>query len=159
LKIVYTAPESLGEFSTSAALGYYLKSKTIQIRTLPQTVFFKNSDSVSKFMTDKWIWEDLAPAEHILTFQSDSMLCSNAARSVDDFFEYDLIGAPINPDAGKGYNSGLSLRKRSTVLQILDEWDWKETKTDEDRFEDRWYLNKYVPPSPPSRGYWLTLGD
>jgi hypothetical protein len=94
-------------------------------------------------MTQAWLWEDLAPAEHILIFQSDSMLCANAARSVDDFFEFDFVGAPIRKNLGKGYNGGLSLRKRSTILKILDQWDWEKTKKQNDRFEDQWFYNRY----------------
>ncbi len=109
---------------------------------LPQTVLFTSSDSVNEFMTTKWLWEDLAPAEHILIFQSDSMLCSNAARSVDDFFAYDFVGAPIAKDLGQGYSGGLSLRKRSTILYILEKWDWMTTKKEGDRFEDQWYFNR-----------------
>jgi hypothetical protein len=95
-------------------------------------------------MTGRWLWEDLAPAEHILLFQSDTMLCANAARSVEDFFEYDMVGAPISKDLEKGYIGGLSLRKRATVLRVLDEWNWEETKTDEDHFEDQWFFNRLV---------------
>lgn len=146
--LIYTSAEGVGQFSTSSALGRYLKSGSIQIRTLPQTVLFTNSDSVNAFMTDKWFWEDLAPAENILLFQSDSMLCANAARSVDDFFDYDFVGAPIAEDLGTGYNGGLSLRKRSTTLRVLGEWNWAETGALEEkfgRFEDQWYYNAYVP--------------
>jgi hypothetical protein len=70
------------------------------------------------------------------------MLCSNAARSVDDFFEYDFVGAPIAPHLGAGMNGGLSLRKRETILRILDEFNWEENKGS--RFEDRWYFDRYV---------------
>jgi hypothetical protein len=144
--LIYTSAESTGQFSSSAALGRYLKAGAIQVRMLPQTVLFTNSDSVNEFMTTKWLWEELAPAEHILIFQSDSMLCANAARSVDDFFAYDFVGAPIAKDLGKGYSGGLSLRKRSTILYILDKWDWMETKKEGDRFEDQWYFNRYSSP-------------
>jgi len=82
----------------------------------------------------------MAPAKHLLMFQSDSMLCSNAARSVDDFFEYDFIGAPIAEHLGEGMNGGLSLRKRETMLRILDEWDWEKDKGR--GFEDRWYYDR-----------------
>jgi hypothetical protein len=142
--IIYTSAESVGQFSASAALSRYLKSGAIQVRMLPQTVLFTNSDSVNQFMTTPWLWENLAPAEHILIFQSDSMLCANAARSVDDYFDYDFVGAPIAKDLGNGYNGGLSLRKRSTILNILDRWDWERTKKEGDRFEDQWYFNRYV---------------
>lgn len=95
-------------------------------------------------MTKPWLWESLAPAEHILIFQSDSMLCANAARSVDDYFEYDFIGAPIAKHLGVGYNGGLSLRKRSSIMRILNEWDWEESQKEGDRFEDQWFFNRYA---------------
>lgn len=140
--LIYTSAESVGQFSASAALARYLRLSLIQIRILPQTVLFTDSDSVSAFLTNSWIWESLAPAEHILLFQSDSMLCGNAARSVEDYFDYDFIGAPIRGEFGKGYNGGLSLRKRSSVLRVLGTWDWEETKKDGDRFEDQWFYNR-----------------
>ena len=139
---IYTSAESVGLFSSSAALSRYLHSGVIQIRILPQTVLFTNSDSVNSFMTKPWLWESLAPAEHILIFQSDSMLCANAARSVEDFFEYDFVGAPIAPQIGSGYNGGLSLRKRSSIMRILENWNWEETQTEGDRFEDQWFYNR-----------------
>ncbi len=72
------------------------------------------------------------------------MLCANAARSVDDFFNYDFVGAPIAKHLGNGYNGGLSLRKRSTILNVLGRWDWETTKTERDRFEDQWFFNRYA---------------
>jgi hypothetical protein len=150
--LVYTSAEAVGQFSASSALARYLKDGIVQIRILPQTVLFKDSGSVNQFMTQKWLWESLSPSEHILLFQSDSMLCANAARSVDDYFEYDFIGAPIAAVRGKerGYNGGLSLRKRSSTMRVLEEWDWDEqTKKEEDKSEDLWYFNRSVPPEFP----------
>ncbi|KAA8572414.1 hypothetical protein EYC84_003036 [Monilinia fructicola] len=80
---------------------------------------------------------NLAPAEHILLFNSDSMLCSNAATSVDNFFAYDLIGTPVKD---KGHRGGLSLRKRSSMLRVLDNWDFaaevKKKEDDKKKVED-----------------------
>jgi hypothetical protein len=71
------------------------------------------------------------------------MLCANAVQSVEYYFAYDFVGAPIALDFGQGYNRGLSLRKRSTILSILKKWDWKLTKIEGNRFEDQWYYNRY----------------
>lgn len=119
--VIYTSPENFGSFSTSHSLLRLQKAGRIVVRALAKGVYFPNWDSVSGFLTSKWMWEDLAPVEHILIFQSDSVLCANSVRSVEDFFEWDLIGAPIMPNFGIGYNGGLSLRKRSSILRILDE--------------------------------------
>lgn len=134
--LIYTSAENFGSFSTSAALLRHQASGRIVVRPLAPGTWFNNWDSVSAFLTTKWLWEDLAPAEHILLFQSDSMLCANAARSVDDFLEYDLIGAPISEKFGQGYNGGLSMRSRSIILRVLDEWKYSENPHPA---EDQWF--------------------
>lgn len=98
------------------------------------------------------MWEDLAPAENILIFQNDAILCSNAVRSVDDFFEWDMIGAPVAPRWGHGYNGGLSLRKRSlgkrslrkrsSTLRVIDRFEWSDYGGM--RAEDQWYFGRLV---------------
>ncbi|CAG8959377.1 hypothetical protein HYFRA_00001275 [Hymenoscyphus fraxineus] len=146
--IVYASVEDVGLFSTATALGRYILSGTVQIKTLPQTVFLSDEDSFSEFLTSKWIWEDLAPAEHVFLFRSDGMLCANAARSVEDYFEYDFVGAPAVDGKVVDYNGGLSLRKRSTILKVLEGWEWKEEKARNEKekkkgvlFEDQWFFN------------------
>jgi hypothetical protein len=123
--VIFTNSENFGTFTTSHALLRYQQAGRVHIRPLEEGTYFPSWNSVSWFMTKKWIWQALAPAEHILVFQSDAILCSNSPRSVEDFFEYDLIGAPIAPQWGRGYNGGLSLRSRKTTLRVLDEWEWK----------------------------------
>lgn len=142
--LIYTMPESAASFSASAALTRHLETQ-IQIRILPQTVLLNSVEAQSAFLTNSWLWESLDPAEHVLLFDSDSMLCANAARSVEDYFEYAFVGAPIKDGLGKGYNGGLSLRKRSIMLRVLDSWDYEQTKKEGDRFEDQWFYNRYVP--------------
>jgi hypothetical protein len=81
-----------------------------------------------------------------LMFESDSMICANAARSVDDYTNYDFIGSPVVEGSSSG---GLSLRRRSTVLRVLENWDWSETyaPTDENKaHEDQWFYMKYTSP-------------
>lgn len=132
--IIYTSAENFGSFTTSQALLRHQKSGRVVIRSLPEGLFFPNWDSVSNFLTTPWLWNDLAPADHVLIFQSDSVLCANSVRSVEDFFEYDYVGAPIAPELGVGYNGGLSLRKRSTMLRVLEEFQWGGGP------EDQWYF-------------------
>jgi len=73
--IIYTSPEAVNRFTASASLNRYLYSGIIEVRILPDDVLFTNSNSVNAFMTQSWLWESLDPVEHILVFQSDSMVC------------------------------------------------------------------------------------
>lgn len=145
--IIYTSRENFGSFSTSAALLRYQRAGRIVIRPLAEGVYFPSWDSVSDFLTTPWLWRDLAPAEHILLFQTDSILCANSVRKVDDFFGYDIIGAPIHPHWGVGFNGGLSLRKRSTTLRVLDEWEWAANPHPHP--EDQWYFARCVQLNSP----------
>ncbi|EHL01380.1 hypothetical protein M7I_2713 [Glarea lozoyensis 74030] len=103
----------------------------IEIRQLPDDITFTDQESVSEFLTSPWIWEQLAPASHVLVFQADSIVCSNSPSKIDDFLQYDFIGAPIatpsNPrnGHGEGFNGGFSLRNRQMMLDVLAAHDWK----------------------------------
>lgn len=144
--IVYTKAENIGLFSASAVFNRLLDSGRIELRTLPLTVLINNSEAISNFLTEPWFWESLAPAEHILIFQSDSMLCSNAAVTVDDFLEWDFIGAPIAKGRGAGYNGGLSLRRRSKILEVISKWDFSIDPARKSNkylnYEDQWFFHK-----------------
>ncbi|KAL2059833.1 hypothetical protein VTL71DRAFT_9988 [Oculimacula yallundae] len=99
---------------------------SIQLRDLPSTLSFEKHTDVSRFMTTPWLWEQLAPAKHILFFQLDSILCSNSPFEIDDYLQYDFIGAPIQNLAGwgLGFNGGLSLRNLDKTLQIVRNNNW-----------------------------------
>lgn len=144
--IIYTSAETTAHFSTSQALLRLIHTGIVQIRQLPSTILFEKSDSVSSFLTQSWLWEELEPAKFVLLFQTDSVLCSKAARSVEDFFDYDFVGAPISTSmwADGGYNGGLSLRKRESFLRVTKEFDWIENTNQQLRYEDRWFYDKYV---------------
>lgn len=149
--IIYTSAESASSFATSAALSRYLATGLIQIRTLPQTTLLNNRADYTDFMVSSYLWEDLAPAENILLFHSDSILCANAARSVDDYFEYDFVGFPPAV-LDENYTGGLSLRKRSTMLRVLEPYEevqgetatpkWTDDK--KFHFEDQWFYARSV---------------
>jgi len=135
--------------SLSAPFKRLIDERRITVRSLPPTVDFNNRLDVSGFLTKAWVWEQLSPAGHVLIFQTDSILCSNSPLKVDDFLQYDFIGAPIAPAYGEGYNGGLSLRNRSMVLDIIQHADWRnefdnsENKQQQSvEFEDQWFYSK-----------------
>ena len=55
------------------------------------------------------------PTETFLVFQTDSMILNKGL--VDSFLEYDYVGAPWKSE--KVGNGGLSLRKKSKMLEII----------------------------------------
>jgi len=95
-------------------------------------------------------WESIS-SENILVFQTDSTPCSKSTSQIEDFYEYDYIGAPMDNTLnnfihfyllGKGIycnfknymNGGLSFRKKSKMIQVLKQYPWDEKVP-----EDVWF--------------------
>lgn len=116
----------LSDLGESAPFKAGLSDGRFEIRSLPTDVTFTDHKTVSSFLTKPWIWEQLAPADHVLLFQSDSIICANAQQQVDDYLQYDMIGAPIAFGMGQGYNGGFSLRSRKKMLDIVRKHNWEE---------------------------------
>lgn len=79
-------------------------------------------------------------------FQVDSIICSNAPQKVEDFLQYDFVGAPVDSsrNLGFGYNGGLSLRNRAMMLDIVRTHDWEEERHGDHShgnvdYEDQWF--------------------
>lgn len=153
--IFYTSPDLIPLYQNSKSLQYLL-STTLELRPIPADVDFNSHGSVSAFLTDPFIWRALAPAKHILLFQADTIICSASNKNADDFIAEDwhFIGAPIPEFYGRGWNGGLSIRNRETVLRIIEEeWDvvgrrsgWardnavpRDTKGWHSSYEDQWF--------------------
>ncbi|KAG7135842.1 hypothetical protein HYQ45_018887 [Verticillium longisporum] len=161
--------------STSATWRRAVDAGTIETRIVSPEFNLTTRKGVNLYFSHPWLWEQLAPAKHVLVFQADAILCANAHQTVDDFLQYDFIGAPLN-DTRKVYNGGLSLRNRSMLLEVLHEGnDWRKdwnTKGTEygGHGEDYWMsimMRESMRTCPPSRqrlhspdssrGTWIAL--
>jgi hypothetical protein len=71
---------------------------------------------------------DNIPTEMFLVFQTDSLICNKFKDNIYKFMDYDYVGAPwlpmdwnINNCSGNNVgNGGLSLRRKSKMLEILN---------------------------------------
>ncbi|KAI3396785.1 hypothetical protein diail_11685 [Diaporthe ilicicola] len=146
----WAIPESL-------VLRQLLSDGKIKVRFLPDGVSFPSHPSVSLFLTDPWLWETFEKVNRILIFQTDSILCSNSKASVDDFLEWDFIGAPVvarelNPAIpnARSFNGGLSIRNPRVFAEIARDPSLNFTRDlysgpyhqlkNNMRFEDHWFL-------------------
>lgn len=79
-----------------------------------------NNQTYSQLFVSKDIIYPHIDTETFLIFQTDSMIFSKNRHFINDFLEYDYVGAPwryLNNVIGNG---GLSLRKKSKMLEIID---------------------------------------
>ena len=136
--VLFTLEEHWEE-PESPAWKRAVASNRFVVRFLPAETELKDSGSVSRFLTKPWLWQELESARRILMFQSDSIICSKATITVEDFFEYDFVGAPIDQVYGHGYNGGLSLRNPRLFLNITKEADFENSDAE---FEDQWFYEE-----------------
>lgn len=133
----------------SPAFQRHLASGRIEVRFLPKDSELTSSQAVSRFLTSPWLWEQVSLATRILLFQTDSIICSKSQVAVDEYFQYDFVGAPIDPKYGQGYNGGLSIRNPRLFLQVTREVDYT---TSGQGFEDQFFyleLQKRGAEMPP----------
>lgn len=123
----------------SPAFQRFLADGRIEVRFLPPDTDLTSSSAVSQFLTAPWLWEQLVAAQRILLFQSDSILCSKSEARVEDYFAYDLVGAPILSTYGAGYNGGLSIRNPRLFLQVIRETDFLSSGQ---KFEDQFFYDE-----------------
>jgi len=59
------------------------------------------------------------PTEIFLIFQTDSIICESDKELINKFLDYDYVGAPWSHHHNRVGNGGLSLRKKSTCIEII----------------------------------------
>jgi hypothetical protein len=77
------------------------------------------SQEYSKVLASREFIEAI-PTETFLVFQTDSMINPAQKGLIDKFIHYDYVGAPWQSSILAVGNGGFSLRKRSTMLRIID---------------------------------------
>ncbi|KAF4469949.1 hypothetical protein FALBO_3151 [Fusarium albosuccineum] len=114
------SPESLAAINASSAIRQHVLDGKLELNVIPPNMSTQGQEMISRFFTTLWLYETvLQPAEWLLVFQTDSIVCANSKKSLDDFLEYDWIGAPWDPNSSWGGNGGLSLRRVSRIIDIL----------------------------------------
>lgn len=95
---------------------------------------------------------DYIPTETFLVFQTDSMILKENRDKLYNFIDYDYVGAPWVESAygpiGLG-NGGLSLRKKSKMIELLKYKEIAKTKKLDNKYgeyppEDRFFCGYYT---------------
>ena len=112
--------ESVASINESIAIRHQVDIGKLDLTYIPSNMSVASTEFISRFLTNLWLYETvLQPAEWLLVFQSDSILCANSRQNLDDFLDYDWVGAPWNPSGRFGGNGGLSMRKVSSIIEVL----------------------------------------
>ncbi|KAK3996113.1 hypothetical protein QBC44DRAFT_339788 [Cladorrhinum sp. PSN332] len=112
--------ESVEHINKSAAIRSHVKSGKLDLTYIPSNMTTGSQEEISRFLTTLWLYETvLQPAEWLLVFQTDSILCANSKRNLNEYLDYDWVGAPWSTNARYGGNGGLSLRRVSSIVDVL----------------------------------------
>ncbi|KUI64988.1 hypothetical protein VM1G_00682 [Cytospora mali] len=131
--------ESVEYINKSVAIREQAKIGKLDLTYIPSNMSVSSQEEISRFLTNQWMYETvLAPAEWLLIFQTDSIMCANSQRNLNDFLDYDWIGAPWNPGSRFGGNGGLSLRRVSPILDVLR----SQARADFSEAEDVWLTER-----------------
>ncbi|KAM0272541.1 hypothetical protein ACHAQH_008677 [Verticillium albo-atrum] len=131
--------ESVAHISQSMAIREHVDSGKLDLTYIPSNMSTAGQEMISRFLTTLWLYETvLRPAEWLLVFQTDSILCANSRHNINDFLEYDWIGAPWNPAGRWGGNGGLSIRRVSAMIDVLRE----QVRVDGSEPEDVWLAER-----------------
>ncbi|KAI0528111.1 hypothetical protein F5B22DRAFT_641084 [Xylaria bambusicola] len=139
--------ESVSSLNASHAVRSQVATGKLDLTFIPTNMSTSGGEMISRFLTNLWVYETLLhPAEWLLVFQSDSILCANSRQNLNDFLEYDWVGAPWNPNGRFGGNGGLSLRRVSAIIEVLR----NQVRVDGSEPEDVW-LTERLGHRPGSR--------
>ncbi|KAK8848873.1 hypothetical protein PGQ11_015353 [Apiospora arundinis] len=131
--------ESVRYINQSMAIREQVNAGKLDLTYIPSNMSTAGQEMISRFLTNLWLYETvLQPAEWLLVFQTDSILCSNSRQNLNDYLDYDWVGAPWNPQGKFGGNGGLSLRRVSSIIEILRD----QVRVDGSQPEDVWLAER-----------------
>lgn len=130
----------------------------------------------SALLTSETFWRSIQ-SERVLIFQTDAITCSGANVDIQEFKDYDYVGAPLPMfvcilvnllfickgyilQHSRYYNGGLSYRTRSTAMAVVKEYPW-----DRKCPEDIWFcaflprVGGKLPPREVARKFGFEAED
>jgi hypothetical protein len=134
------SPTAIALIASSRALSHHIKSGKLILTEIPPKYPITSQETISATLTSLEFYKDfLAPAEWLLVFQSDSIICAASNHSVEDWVSenYTWLGAPWNLGV-QGGNGGLSLRHVPPIVKLLE----KEIRPTGSELEDRWLCDR-----------------
>ena len=104
-----------------------LKKNIYRIKLINLNVDNLTIKDYNKLLVSKNFYNEI-PTEIFLIFQTDSIICSKNKDLINNFLKYDYSGAPWNNESVG--NGGLSLRRKSKMIQIIDNCKYNNENED-----------------------------
>ncbi|KAK6356627.1 hypothetical protein TWF718_000971 [Orbilia javanica] len=136
----YGSQESINHLNHSLPIQMWERLGKLTMELVPSNLTLHGQQELSRTFTNLWFYETLlAPAEYLLVFQTDSIMCANSGMNLNDWLHFDWVGAPWSRDSAYGGNGGLSLRRVRPIIELLK----RESRPDgHPELEDLWLCNR-----------------
>lgn len=105
---------------------------------------------INKIYTSEILY-NMIPTETILMFQLDTLLSDKYYNNIYDFLEYDYVGAPWIGESEVCGNGGLSLRKKSKMLEIINDKNYYLNADKSLHYNEDTYFSHYPNINSPKR--------
>lgn len=115
-------------FNVDAIVEAHKKYLPVDWNVLHINAPISTEQEYNLLLTSKEFWESL-PFEKVLIFQHDSLLLR---EGIEEFLQYDFIGAPIATIPFPMMNGGLSLRSKAKSLEVIEKMPYTDTNVNED---------------------------
>ncbi|KAK2064200.1 hypothetical protein LY76DRAFT_612413 [Colletotrichum caudatum] len=132
----------------SVSRSYGIKHQQVigklDLMVLPEPWRIDTKEHVFRLLTDMRFYDEFLPGvEWILKFESDSILCSNSPKSLNEWLGWSWAGAPRSPDDRFSGNGGLSLRRVSSIKKVLQFQErYNDTEAEDEWFGKRLWVMK-----------------
>ena len=88
-------PESVERVNRSLPIQLHVASGKLKLEHIPSEYSIESSEDINRMMTNMTFYEKIVdPAEHLLLLHSDSILCARSRKSLNDWLDFDWVGAP-----------------------------------------------------------------
>ena len=111
---LFVYPDVAPAFRDDAFVAAELESGRLEITPRARL----SSVQLARAQLDPAYWEPVH-GDRILVVQSDAVPCSHTPYRISDFYNYSYVGAPWCYFSVRGGNSGLSLRNKTTIINML----------------------------------------
>jgi Protein of unknown function (DUF5672) len=87
---------SVQHLNSSPSIQMYERIGKLDLTVIPSNYSVTTQEDLSIMLTDLHFVDHVLPpgAEHLLMFQSDSIICANNNKTLDDWLGYAYVGAP-----------------------------------------------------------------
>ena len=107
--------EFLLEIISNLSDNYKNRIKLVNLNVSNLTI-----NDYNKLLYTRDFYEHI-PTEIFLVFQTDTIICSKYKDNIYNFIKYDYVGAPLFFYNNLVGNGGLSLRRKTKMLELIDE--------------------------------------